>query len=175
MVVCRFELTIFALKRLESPLTVSVVMLAAFVTLIVATFAYWMLVVCRFELTIFALKRLESPLTVRVVMLAAFVTLIVATFAYWILVVCRLELTMFACCRLLRPLTVRVVTFAPVNTLIVAIFINERTFMNDILVETPSKFVTLIVLETKTLPTTLRERTGAVVPTLATWRKAFAK
>ena len=41
--------------------------------------------------------------------------------------------------------------------------------------ETARIFVTFRVLETKTLPTTLRERTGAVVPTLATWRKAFAK
>ena len=75
------------MNRLDRPLTVRVVIFAAFQTLIVATLAYWILVVCRLELTILALNRLDRPLTVRVVMFAALVTLIVATLAYWILVV----------------------------------------------------------------------------------------
>ena len=121
------------------------------------------------------LNRLVRPETVRVVMLAAFQTLIVATLAYWMLVVCRLELTMFAVARLDRPETVRVVTLAPVNTLIVAIFIQEITFMYDILVVTPSTFVTLSVLEIKVLPKTLSDSGGVVDPMFAVDKKAFAK
>jgi hypothetical protein len=91
------------------------------------------------------------------------------------LVVCRLELTRLELKRLDRPLTVRVVTLAPVKTFRVEIFIQEAKLIYVRLAETARIFVTLIVFETKTLPRTLRERTGAVVPTLATCRKAFAK